>query len=506
MNMADDCFKSDGDTRTDEESGDLERPASVPIAPARTITGTILVDWYTTDDPANPQNWSTRKKNFVALQINLYTFAVYTSSSIYVSSIPGVMEHFGVGPTKASLGLGMYVLGYGLGPLLWSPMSEIPLFGRNVPYIATFALYVILCVPTALVDNFGGLLFLRFITGFFGSPCLANGAASMQDMYSQLHIPYAIALWAGAAFLGPALGPLLSGFSVAAEGWRWSLWEVLWIAAPVFVLWLFFLPETSPDTILLYRARRLRRIYSNPNIQSSSEIKQRHLTARAIVFEAVIKPFEIMFLDPAVLFTNVYTALVYGIYYSFFEAFSLVYGQIYSFNLGVTGLAFLVVIVGVLITGSMFFALLRWVVIPGMKKNGPGKQEEVLIPALLASFGAPIGLFLFGWTANSHVNYMASIVGIGIYAGTVYIVILAIFTYIPMSYPPYAASLFASNDFCRSAMAFGAILFSRPMYINLGIGKGSSLLAGLSVLGIIGVWALYFLGERLRRRSKFAVS
>jgi DHA1 family multidrug resistance protein-like MFS transporter len=110
-----------------------------------------------------------------------------------------------------------------------------------------------------------------------------------------------------------------------------------------------------------------------------------------------------------------------------------------------------------------------------------------------------------GWTANSHVNYMASIVGIGIYAGTVsterswlrgyekltdmiwqvYIVVLGIFSYIPMSYPPYAASLFASNDFCRSAMAFGAIQYSRPMYINLGIGRGSSVLAGLSVLGIV---------------------
>ena len=63
-------------------------------------------------------------------------------------------------------------------------MSEIPIVGRNIPYIATFAIYVVLCVPTALVNNFGGLLFLRFITGFFGSPCLANGAASMQDMVS----------------------------------------------------------------------------------------------------------------------------------------------------------------------------------------------------------------------------------------------------------------------------------------------------------------------------------
>lgn len=39
-----------------------------------------------------------------------------------------------------------------------------------------------LCVPTALVNNIGGLLFLRFLQGFFGSPCLANGGATMQDM------------------------------------------------------------------------------------------------------------------------------------------------------------------------------------------------------------------------------------------------------------------------------------------------------------------------------------
>jgi len=80
--------KSDDNARTDEESGGLERLQSRPIVPARTTTGTILVDWYSIDDPANPQNWSGRKKAFIALQINLYTFAVYTSSSIYINSIP----------------------------------------------------------------------------------------------------------------------------------------------------------------------------------------------------------------------------------------------------------------------------------------------------------------------------------------------------------------------------------------------------------------------------------
>lgn len=74
----------------------------------------------------------------------------------------------------------------------------------------------------------------------------------------------------------------------------------------------------------------------------------------------------------------------------------MVFGPIYGFNMGVESLAFLTVLVGAAVTGSIFFALLHWVVIPDMKKNGPGKQENVLVPALIASFGAPIGLFLFG--------------------------------------------------------------------------------------------------------------
>lgn len=55
----------------------------------------------------------------------------------------------------------------------------VPQFGRNIPYITTFALYVILAVPTSLVDNFGGLMVLRFLLGLFGSPCLANGGANL---------------------------------------------------------------------------------------------------------------------------------------------------------------------------------------------------------------------------------------------------------------------------------------------------------------------------------------
>lgn len=80
------------------------------------------------------------------------------------------------------------------------------------------------------------------------------------------------------------------------------------------------------------------------------------------------------------------------------------------------------------------------------------------------------------------------------------------FIYLPFTYPRYAGSLFAANDFARSTFASGAILYARPMFLNLGIPGGVSLLAGLTVLCIFGIYGIYFFGARLRRRSKFAVS
>jgi len=181
-----------------EQQLSLAKTKSIAIVPTKTSDGNILVDWYTTDDAANPQNWSKGKKALVSLIICVYTFVVYTGSAIYVSSAEGVMHKFNVGYLDASLPLSLYVLAYGIGPLIFSPLSEIPGIGRSPVYAVTMALFTILSLPTALVDSFAGLLVLRFLQGFFGSPCLATGAATMQDMYSLIYLPYALTSWVSA--------------------------------------------------------------------------------------------------------------------------------------------------------------------------------------------------------------------------------------------------------------------------------------------------------------------
>lgn len=62
------------------------------------------------------------------------------------------------------------------------------------------------------------------------------------------------------------------------------------------------------------------------------------MTPKQVAWDALVKPMQIMFQDPAVFFTNIYSAFIYGVYYSFFEAFPLVYIEIYGFNVGEMGI------------------------------------------------------------------------------------------------------------------------------------------------------------------------
>lgn len=56
-------------------------------------------------------------------------------------------------------------------------------------------IFVLFQIPTALATNFGMLLAFRFLTGFFGSPALATGGATIADMYRPQKQAYGLAIW-----------------------------------------------------------------------------------------------------------------------------------------------------------------------------------------------------------------------------------------------------------------------------------------------------------------------
>lgn len=188
------------------------------------------------------------------------------------------------------------------------------------------------------------------------------------------------------------------------------------MSGPVFILMFITFPETSAANILLRRARRLRKLTGNEMLKSQSEIDQGTKTLNTIVIEALWRPIQICLNDPAVLFTNLYTSFIYGIYYSYFEAFPLVYIYKYGFNIGELGITFLCIVVGAVI-GIVIYCSYQWFYLePDIKKNGLRAQEHRLVPALFAVTLLPTGLFIFAWTARPDIHWIVSIIGITIFA------------------------------------------------------------------------------------------
>ena len=64
-------------------------------------------------------------------------------------------RQFHVGKEVAILGISLYVMGLGTGPLLSGPLSEV--YGRNIVYRVSFVLFFAFTFPVALAPDIGNI-------------------------------------------------------------------------------------------------------------------------------------------------------------------------------------------------------------------------------------------------------------------------------------------------------------------------------------------------------------
>ena len=247
----------------------------------------------------------------------ILTTSVYMGSAVYTPGIEELMHDFGIGRVVATLPLTLFVIGYGVGPLVFSPMSENAIFGRTSIYIITLFLFVILQISTALVNNIAGLCILRFLGGFFASPCLATGGASVADVVKFWNLPVGLAAWSLGAVCGPSFGPFFGSILTVKASWRWTFWFMCIISGFSFVMLCFTLPETFGKTLLYRKAKRLRAITGNDRITSEGEIENSKMTSHELIIDTLWRPLEITVMEPVVLLINIYIAMVYSILYLF---------------------------------------------------------------------------------------------------------------------------------------------------------------------------------------------
>lgn len=114
------------------------------------------------------------------------------------------MEDFNVSRTVALLGLSVYTLGLGFGPVFSAPLSEK--HGRKIVYLTSSPLFMLFTLGAGFSKNIGSLLVCRFFAGVTGSPALAVGAGTNADLFPPAIRALTTSIFMMAPFLGPALG------------------------------------------------------------------------------------------------------------------------------------------------------------------------------------------------------------------------------------------------------------------------------------------------------------
>ncbi|KAK0730965.1 major facilitator superfamily domain-containing protein [Lasiosphaeris hirsuta] len=451
-------------------------------------------------DPDDPKNWSHAYRWYCTMVVAVTCFVVAFASSVITADIGGVAKEFGVSEEVGLVTISVFVVGFGVGPMIFAPLSEV--YGRQVIYASTLFVAVIFVIPCAVANNIATLIACRTIDGIAFSAPMTLVGGTLADMWRNEERGVPMAAFSAAPFIGPAIGPLVGGFLADAAGWRWLYWIQLIMAFVVWILISFTVPETYAPTILKRRAAKLRKETGDNDYVTEAELDTRPFTERLGVF--MIRPFQLLFQELIVLLISLYMSVLYGLLYMFFVAYPIIFQKRKGYSAGITGLMFIPLAIGVVLSACCAPWVNNHYIKKVHKHNGKPPAEVRLIPMMLSCWFIPIGLFIFAWTSYKDLIWVGpALAGFPLGFGFIFLYNAAN-NYLVDSYQHQAASALAAKTFIRSFWGAATVLFTEQMYERLGDQWASSLLGflGLACCGI--PFLFWTFGARIRQRSKYA--
>lgn len=449
---------------------------------------------FVTNDPENPHNWSIRLRWVYTILLSILVICVAYGSACITGGLSTVTDQFGVSMEVSILTCSLMVIGFSLGPLLWSPVSD--LYGRRLAYIISLGLYVIFNIPCALAKNIGTVLVCRFLCGVWASSGLCLVGGSIADMFPTETRGKAIAFFAYAPYCGPVFGPLVNGFISVSTG-RMDL--IYWVnMAFAGVMWIIiaFIPETYAPVILKRRAKKLRMKLNNPKIMTEQEAQG--LTLQEMIKACLVRPLYFAATEPVLDLMCFYVCLIYSLLYAFFFAYPVIFGDLYGYKDNIIGLMFIPILIGAsaaLLTTSWLES--KYLAMTRKRKANP---EDRLVGAMLGSPFPAIALWILGATSYKHIIWVGpASSGLAFGYGMV-LIYYSLNNYIIDCYAMYASSALATKVFLRSAGGAAFPLFTDQMYHKLGLQWASWLLAFISTAMIFIPFGFYFYGKTLRMK------
>jgi multidrug resistance protein len=323
------------------------------------------------------------------------TFLSPLASSIFAPGIPFVNADFdNTSQILGSFAVSVYILGFAVGPLFLSSLSEI--YGRCIILDCSNVFFCAFTLGCALAPNLGGLIGMRFLAGMGGSACLTIGTGVIADMFVASQRGKAVAIYSLGILFGPIIGPIIGGFIAERAGWRWDMWVVFIVACLLTISLIVFNSETYHPVLLKRKTDRLRKELNRPELQNimTFDKDSAAMSPINILKIGITRPLKMLFKSPIVLLCSLYMSFLFGLLYLLFTTITSVFIKSYGWDPEMTGLAYLGIGIGNFI-GIAFVAKTSDANIIRLAKKNNGVYEPEMRLPLCVFFGLLIPISFF---------------------------------------------------------------------------------------------------------------
>ncbi|MGP9784064.1 Bcr/CflA family drug resistance efflux transporter [Arthrobacter sp. MYb211] len=144
------------------------------------------------------------------------------ATDMYLPSFPAMTQEFSTSASAIQLTLTFFLLGMGLGQLLWGALSDR--LGRARPLRWGTALFVLASVAAALAPSLEALSIARGLQGIGGAAGVVISKAIVADTTKGVQTARTFSILMTFGAIAPAVAPLLGAYLGELGGFRLVLW------------------------------------------------------------------------------------------------------------------------------------------------------------------------------------------------------------------------------------------------------------------------------------------
>lgn len=141
------------------------------------------------------------------------------ATDMYLAALPEMSIELGAPVSLLNLNLILFFLFYGIGLLVWGPLSDK--YGRRPALIAGMTAFVIFSVLCGLSTNVYELIIFRALQGIFGGVAVAVSMAMVRDIYDGHKRERAFAMVSMMMALGPVIAPIVGAAMLQVITWNY---------------------------------------------------------------------------------------------------------------------------------------------------------------------------------------------------------------------------------------------------------------------------------------------